>query len=106
MFLVFCVLIIVTVCVSIVSTYILLNSEDYRWSWLAFFSSCSSSFYILLYSIYFFVMKTNMTGLLQTAYYFSTVGCALLTLGLITGSIGSLGTRIFVSRIYSYTKAD
>ena len=32
MFLVFVILLIVTVCVSIVSTYVLLNSEDYRWS--------------------------------------------------------------------------
>jgi hypothetical protein len=38
MFLVYCILIIVTVCVTIVATYFLLNAEDWRWHWTAFAS--------------------------------------------------------------------
>jgi transmembrane 9 superfamily protein 3 len=104
--LVFVIFILVSACVSIVATYVLLNSEDYRWHWLAFLASASSSLYIALYALYFFVAKTNMDGVLQTSFYCAYSAMALLTLSLITGSIGSIGTRLFLYKLYSYTKAD
>jgi transmembrane 9 superfamily protein 3 len=70
MFLVFLILLVVTVCVSIVSTYVLLNSEDYRWHWSAFASGASTALYVYLYAIYYFVTKTQMSGVMQTAFYF------------------------------------
>ena len=39
MLLVFVILAIVTVCVTIVCTYFLLNAEDYRW-WVVYLESC------------------------------------------------------------------
>ena len=48
MLLVFVILLVVSACVSVVSTYVLLNSEDYRWHWLSFLSSSSSILYIAL----------------------------------------------------------
>ncbi len=59
MLLVYCILIIVSVCVTIVSTYFLLNSEDYRWQWVSFLSSASTAFYVFLYSVYYFMAKVN-----------------------------------------------
>ena len=104
--LMFVMLLVVSVCVSIVSVYVLLNAEDYRWHWLAFLCASSSAGYILLYSVYFFLAKTHMEGALQTLWFFAYVGMACLTLAMMTGSIGALGARIFITRIYSYTKAD
>jgi len=72
MLLVYCILIIVTVCVTIVSTYFLLNAEDYRWHWTSFLSGASTSLYVFLYSMYYFVAKTRMSGMLQTFYYFGS----------------------------------
>lgn len=106
MTLVFIIFLIVTICVAIVSTYVLLNAEDYRWHWLAFLTSASSAGYIFLYSLYYFYAKTHMAGIVQTTYYFSYVTLICLTVGVITGAIGALGTRIFITKIYSYTKAD
>merc|ERR1712029_884519 len=37
MLLVFLILLTVTVCVTIVCTYFLLNAEDYRWQWTSFY---------------------------------------------------------------------
>lgn len=59
MLLVFIILLIVSACVSIVSTYFLLNSEDHRWHWVSFMTCASAAGYIYLYSIYYFMVKTK-----------------------------------------------
>ena len=66
MLLVLFILSVVSVCITIVTTYFLLNAEDYRWQWVSFLSSGSTAFYVFLYSIYYFFAKTNMSGLMQT----------------------------------------
>lgn len=43
MLLVFLILVIVTVCVTIVGTYFLLNAENYHWQWTSFLSAASTS---------------------------------------------------------------
>ncbi|PAV82301.1 hypothetical protein WR25_07250 [Diploscapter pachys] len=78
MFLVLIILSIVTVCVTIVCSYFLLNAEDYRW----------------------------MFGLFQTVFYFGYMGLFSLALGLMTGTIGYVGTAKFVRKIYSTVKID
>merc|ERR1712088_600655 len=70
MLLVFLILTIVTVCVTIVCTYFLLNAEDYRWQWTSFLAAGSTSGYVYMYPIYYFFFKTKMYGLFQTAFYF------------------------------------
>ncbi|CAF1176242.1 unnamed protein product, partial [Adineta steineri] len=58
MLLVFLILAVVTVCVTIVATYFMLNAEDYRWQWTSFLSGASSAFYVYLYAMYYFFFKT------------------------------------------------
>lgn len=58
----------VTVCVTIVCTYFLLNAEDYRWHWTSFLSAASTSGYVYVYSIYYFFFKTRMYGLFQVLF--------------------------------------
>lgn len=43
MLLVFIILAIVTVCVTIVGTYFLLNAENYHWQWTSFSAAASTS---------------------------------------------------------------
>lgn len=59
MLLVFSILIVVTVCVTIVCTYFLLNAEDYRWQWTSFLSAASTAIYVYIYSFYYFFFKTK-----------------------------------------------
>lgn len=106
MFLVFVILLIVTVCVTIVSTYVLLNAEDYRWHWSAFASGGSTALYVFLYSIYYFLAKTRMSGMMQTTFYFGYMMMACTGLFIMTGTIGFIGANVFIRRIYQYIKSD
>uniref|UniRef100_A0A7S0MQZ3 Transmembrane 9 superfamily member n=1 Tax=Pyramimonas obovata TaxID=1411642 RepID=A0A7S0MQZ3_9CHLO len=106
MLLVFIILIIVSICVTIVGTYFLLNAENYHWQWTAFFSGASTSIYVYLYSFYYFAFKTKMTGFFQTCFYFGYTAMFCLGLGIMCGAIGFLGSSVFVRRIYRNIKCD
>ncbi|EPB68012.1 endomembrane protein 70 [Ancylostoma ceylanicum] len=106
MLLVTIILAIVTVCVTIVCCYFLLNAEDYRWRWTSFMAGASTALYVYLYSVYYFFFKTKMYGLFQTVFYFGYMGIFSAALGLMTGTIGYVGTAKFVRKIYSTVKID
>eukprot|EP00270_Netrium_digitus_P021509 TRINITY_DN921_c0_g1_i1.p1 TRINITY_DN921_c0_g1~~TRINITY_DN921_c0_g1_i1.p1 ORF type:complete len:593 (-),score=100.18 TRINITY_DN921_c0_g1_i1:257-2035(-) len=106
MLLVFLILIIVTICVTIVGTYFLLNAENYHWQWTSFFSAASTAGYVYLYSIYYYFMKTKMSGFFQTSFYFGYTLMFCLGLGILCGAIGYLGSSMFVRRIYRNIKCD
>ncbi|OUC44253.1 endomembrane protein 70, partial [Trichinella nativa] len=73
MFLVTILLAAVTMCMTIVCTYVLLNSEDYRWRWASFLSGASISLYLYLYSIYYFIYKTRCIVRKPTLDYYSLI---------------------------------
>ncbi|KRX16501.1 Transmembrane 9 superfamily member 3 [Trichinella nelsoni] len=75
MFLVTILLAAVTMCMTIVCTYVLLNSEDYRWRWTSFLSGASISLYLYLYSIYYFIYKTRFMEIVRkpTIDYYSLI---------------------------------
>jgi len=106
MLLVFLILLTVTVCVTIVCTYFLLNAEDYRWQWTSFLSAASTAGYVYFYSFYYFFFKTKMYGLFQTTFYFGYMALFSLGLGLMCGTLGYVGTALFVRRIYGTVKID
>jgi len=106
MLLVFLILLVVTVCVTIVCTYFLLNAEDYRWQCTSFFAGASTSGYVYLYSIYYFLFKTKMYGLFQTMFYFGHMALFSLGLGIMCGTVGYVGSHYFVRKIYSTVKID
>ncbi|KAF2556033.1 hypothetical protein F2Q68_00013204 [Brassica cretica] len=106
MLLVFVILVIVTVCVTIVGTYFLLNAENYHWQWTSFFSAASTAVYVYLYSIYYYYVKTKMSGFFQTSFYFGYTMMFCLGLGILCGAVGFLGSNLFVRRIYRNIKCD
>ena len=136
MLLVFVILIIVTVCVTIVGSYFLLNAENYHWQWTSFFSAASTAIYVYMYSIYYYCMKTKMSGFFQTSFYFGYTLMFCLGLGILcdagviieliclfvvillqfkhaislfskcSGAVGYLGSSMFVRRIYRNIKCD
>lgn len=106
MLLVFIILAVVTVCVTIVCTYFLLNAEDYRWQWTSFLSGGSTAAYVYVYSFYYFFFKTKMYGLFQTTFYFGYMALFSIALGILCGTFGFVGTNTFVRKIYSTVKID
>mmetsp|Transcript_29073 Transcript_29073/g.56622 ORF Transcript_29073/g.56622 Transcript_29073/m.56622 type:complete len:584 (-) Transcript_29073:286-2037(-) len=106
LFLVYCILIVVTMCVTIVCTYFLLNAEDYRWQWTVFMAGGSTAGYVFLYAVYFFFNKTHMYGMMQTAFYFGYTAIFCTGLFILTGTIAYIGTSIFVHKIYDNIHSD
>ena len=106
MLLVYSILAMVTICTTIVAVYFVLNAENYHWQWLAFASAGSTAGYVYLYSIYYFFYKTQMTGLLQTCYFFGYMALFCGALFIMCGTIGSWGAEIFVRKIYRNVKID
>ncbi|VDK48768.1 unnamed protein product [Anisakis simplex] len=106
MLLVLIILAVVTMCVTVVCTYFLLNAEDYRWRWTSFLAGASTAFYVYLYSVYYFIFKTKMYGLFQTVFYFGYMGVFSAALGIMCGTVGYVGTAKFVHKIYSTVKID
>jgi transmembrane 9 superfamily protein 3 len=106
MFAVYVILSIVVSCVTIVSTYILLNAEDHRWQWHAFLSGASTALYVFLYAAYYFVFRTEMTGFLQTVFYFGYTALGCMALGIVTGTVGLFAARTFVHAIFRSIKVD
>merc|ERR1712113_629821 len=96
----------VIVCVSITCTYVLLNAEDYRWQWQSFICCSATSGYVFLYTVHYFYNSTQMSGFLQTVYYFGTSLNFCIGLGLFCGSLGFVGASKFVFLIYSNIKAE
>ena len=104
--LVYCILVMVTICTTIVATYFVLNSENHRWHWTAFQSAGSTAGYVFIYSIYFFVYKTQMSGILQVMYYFGYMFTFSFALFLMCGTVGTWGASYFVNKIYRNVKID
>jgi len=106
MFAIILLLCLVIICVSITCTYILLNAEDYRWQWQSFICCGATSVYVFLYTVHYFYNSTQMSGFLQTVYYFGTSLNFCIGLGLFCGSLGFVGASKFVFLIYSNIKAE
>lgn len=106
MLLVFLILLIVTICVTIVGTYFLLNAENYHWQWTSFGMAASTSFYVFLYSVHYFLFKTHMTGFFQTCFYFGYTAMFCIGLGLMCGAVGFWAASAFVQKIYRNIKCD
>jgi len=104
--LVLAILLVVTVCVSIVSTYFLLNAEDHRWKWSSIMSGGSTAFYVFIYSVFYFYTKTSMSGLFQTAFYFGYMLIFSAALFFLGSAVAYSGTRKFVLTIYENIKSD
>ena len=104
MLLVYLILLIVTICVTIVATYFLLNAENYHWQWTSYLSASSTAAYVFLYSIHYFVMKTKMSGFMQTSFYFGYTAMFCLAVGIMCGAVGYMGAGVFVRGIYRNIK--
>lgn len=91
---------------TIIVVYFCLNAENYLWQWTALASGGSIAGYVFLYGIYYFIFKTQMTGFLQTMFYFGYMGLISLTLGTLSGTIGHFAASKFVRTIFRNVKVD
>ncbi|XP_053651003.2 transmembrane 9 superfamily member 1 [Cherax quadricarinatus] len=103
---VFVILLSVTACVSIALTYFQLAAEDYRWWWRSVFSAGSTGGFVLMYCLFYYLKRSNMSGGLQTIEF---IGWSLLTcyvFFLTLGTVSFFASLAFVKYIYRNIKMD
>jgi hypothetical protein len=103
--LVFVILVIVTSAITVTLTYFQLSAENYHWWWRSFLSGGATGLFILLCSFVLFVFS-EMSGLLQTAFFIGYMLVISYAFFLALGTIGFFSALLFVSKIYTVIKSD
>jgi hypothetical protein len=75
-------------------------------SMLPFTIFSSTGVYVFAYAIYFYVERSDMTGLLQTLQYFGYSALLSYAISLALAAVSFLATRKFIFYIYSSVKTD
>lgn len=103
---VYSILAIVVGMTSIIVVYFCLNAENYLWQWTALGAGASTSVYVFLYGIYYYLFKTQMHGFLQFVFYFGYMSLISIHLGLLCGTMGHGAASVFVRAIFQNVKVD
>jgi len=103
---VYAILTIVVGMTSIIVVYFCLNAENYLWQWTAFGSGASTSVYVFLYCIYYYIFKSSMHGSLQFCFYFGYMFLISFNMGLLCGTLGHVAASRFVRAIFQNVKVD
>lgn len=101
MFLIF----LITVCeMCILTTYVLLNQEDYRWWWYSFWTGASVAVYLLMLSLW----AGDFSGVEAVSVVLYVCYAAVISglLGILCGTVSFLCCFKFVKTIYGSVKID
>ncbi|KAA8499661.1 Transmembrane 9 superfamily member 3 [Porphyridium purpureum] len=80
---------------SIVTTYLLLQAEDYRWPWVSYSCGAWSGMYVFLYAIYVFFVETQSPSRMLSASRLLGGGDVPLD-----DALAPLRNAIFISIVY------
>jgi transmembrane 9 superfamily protein 2/4 len=92
--------------VTVLMVYFLLCAENYNWQWRAFLAAGTTSGYIFLNALIYWISKLSLGGFAGSVLY---IGYSLLISFLffiLTGSIGFFASWLFVRKIYASIKID
>ncbi|XP_059065677.1 transmembrane 9 superfamily member 2-like isoform X1 [Cryptomeria japonica] len=106
LFIIFIILIIVTALVIIAFTYLQLAVEDHEWWWRSMLCGGSTGVYIFGYSLYYYFTRSDLTGLMQTSFFFGYNACICYGFFLMLGTVGFRASLLFVRHIYHSIKCD
>lgn len=103
---VFLILLSVTASISVSLTYFQLSAEDHRWWWRSIITAGSAGFYVLAYACFFYIKRSNMSGVLQTMQFFGYTFLACYMFFLMLGAVGYYSSLKFIRYIYVNIKMD
>ncbi|CAN4097587.1 unnamed protein product [Withania somnifera] len=106
LFAVFVLLLITTALVSIAMTYIQLAAEDHEWWWRSFLCGGSTGLYLFGYSFYYYFLRSDMNGFMQTSFFFGYMACVSYGVFLMLGTVGFHASLLFVRLLYGCIKCD
>jgi transmembrane 9 superfamily protein 1 len=103
---VFLILLCVTACISVSLTYFQLAAEDYRWWWRSIFIAGSTGVFVFAYALFFYVKRSNMSGILQSLQFFGYTLLSCYIFSLMLGTVGYYSSLKFIRYIYLNIKMD
>merc|ERR1712070_414514 len=84
LFLVMLILIATCAEITIVMCYFQLCNEDYHWWWRSFFNSGACAGYTMLYAIWYYLTRLDISGFVPSLIYFGYMSILVLTFYLVT----------------------
>lgn len=106
LFLVFGIVLSVSACISVALTYFQLSSEDYRWWWRSIFSAGSTGFFVFAYATFFYLKRSNMSGVVQSVEFFGYTILTCFAFFLMLGTVSFFASLKFIRYIYVNLKMD
>lgn len=103
---VFAIVLSVSACISVALTYFQLSSEDYRWWWRSIFSAGSTGFFVFIYALFFYLKRSNMSGVIQTVEFFGYTILTCFAFLLMLGTVSFFASLKFIRYIYVNLKMD
>jgi hypothetical protein len=91
---------------SVIAILNLLFSGDYRWWWRSFLCGGSSSIFLFLDSMIFYRYFSQMSGKLQTSFFFGQIFLFLYILFLSLGTFSFFINYILLRILYKAQKLD
>lgn len=74
--------------------------------WRSFLSGGATGLFIYAYGIFFFFYRSDMSGLLQGAFFFGYMAMVAYAFVLLLGGVGWFSASAFVRHIYGSIKVD
>ncbi|XP_078442239.1 transmembrane 9 superfamily member 2-like [Wolffia australiana] len=106
LFIVFIILIIVTAFITVALTYFQLVVEDHNWWWRSVLCGGSTGVFILFYCFYYYHARSDMSGFMQTSFFFGYMTCVSYGFFLMLGTVGFRSSLFFVQHIYRSIKCE
>ncbi|XP_004299493.1 PREDICTED: transmembrane 9 superfamily member 3-like [Fragaria vesca subsp. vesca] len=106
LFIVFIILLIVTAFITVALTYFQLAAEDHEWWWRSFLCGGSTGIFIYAYCLYYYYARSDMSGFMQTSFFFGYMACICYGFFLMLGSVGFRAALLFVRHIYRSIKCE
>ncbi|CAA0810689.1 Transmembrane 9 superfamily member 5 [Striga hermonthica] len=105
LFITFVMLVVLTALFSVGLTYFQLTVEDHEWWWRSMLRGGSTAIFMFCHCIYFYA-KSNMSGILQTSFFFGYSFCLCYAFFLMLGAVSFQASFLFVRRIYHTVKSE
>ncbi|XP_066396442.1 transmembrane 9 superfamily member 2-like [Miscanthus floridulus] len=106
LFIVFIILLIVTAFITVALTYFQLAAEDHEWWWRSFLCGGSTGFFVYGYCLYYYYARSDMSGFMQTSFFFGYMACICYAFFLMLGMVGFRAALFFVRHIYKSIKCE
>ncbi|OAY70144.1 Transmembrane 9 superfamily member 4 [Ananas comosus] len=106
LFIVFIILLIVTAFITVALTYFQLAAEDHEWWWRSFLCGGSTGLFIYGYCWYYYYARSDMSGFMQTSFFYGYMACVCYGFFLMLGTIGFRAALFFVRHIYGSIKCE